>query len=143
MKLVLNFGHILNTKSASFLRDNLGEFVYLHRRLRVDFHQSIKEQITGLVDSVEEELITVHHASLEQSDVYVIMPGLTDPTALLLIELYGRTGTFPNILMMRREHHEFVVYDIVDSEKMKFQSRGKRKSQETLDKCLGRFPTMM
>jgi len=129
--LVLNFGHIPSEQSTAFLKEKFGEnFLYVHQRLRIDFSAPMERQIVATVDAVERQLDG--KALLERCAVYILTPGLTDPSILLVIELFGRTGAFPNLLLVRREDGDFTVYDVIDGEKFKLRARGRRKEVSTL-----------
>src|SRR6266496_1498454 len=117
MSVVLNFGHILGERSIAFLQEKLGAFDYVHQRLKIDFDRPISEQVVEAVNAAEagckRGLLEAYGGGTE---IYLVPPGLTDPTILLLIELFGRTGAFPNLLLMRRDSGEYVIYDIADGE---------------------------
>ena len=102
----------------------------MHCRLKIDFDRPILEQVVRTIDQAESRC---RFGTLEHygggTQVYVVPPGLTDCALLLLIEIFGRTGAFPNLLLLRRDDGEFVVYDVVDGEKAKLQARGRRKEQ--------------
>jgi len=129
IKLVINFGHALGRRSQAFLFDRLGDFRLVHHRLQIDFDKPLLDQIVRAVDAVEREC-----GSLESygggMGVYVVPIGMTDPALLLQIEIFGRTGAFPNLLLMRREDGEFAIYGILDGERVKLLARGRRKPQQ-------------
>ena len=120
---------MLVPRSVEFLQEKLERFEYLHARLRVDFGKPLVPQIAQAVDGVERELSHKGLPCLEQAELYVVMPSLDDPAVLLTVELFGRTGTFPRLLMLRREEGEHRIYSIVDCEKVKLAPRCKRKTQ--------------
>ena len=88
----------------------------------------IPEQVVKAVNSIEAKA-EAQGAFLEPSQIYVVPPGLTDPSLILMVELFGRTGWFPNLLLMKRVEGEYQIYDIADGEKIKLQARGRRKVQ--------------
>ncbi len=120
---------MLSQRSVAFLQRELERFEYLHLRLRVDFQSDLVPQVSAAVDRVEAELEKRGLPCLEQAELYVVMPSLDDPAVLLAVELYGRTGAFPRLLMLRRDGGEHVIYSIVDCEKVRLAARSRRRTQ--------------
>ncbi len=129
----LNFGHMLGPGSTRFLQEKLETFEYLHHRLRIDFGKPLVPQVSGALDYVERELARRGLPCLEQSEIYAFMPPLDDPAVLLCVSLYGRTGEFPKLLMLRREQGIHVIYEIVDCERVRLSARSRRKTQTSLE----------
>ena len=129
-RLVINFGHMLGPRSLEFLQEKLGDFDYVHHRLKIDFDLPLLDQIVKAVSAVEGRACRPLESYGGGTRIYVVPPGMTDPALLLQIEITGRTGAFPNLLLMRRDDGEFVVYDIADGEKVKLLARGRRKPQQ-------------
>ncbi len=123
---------MLAPQSVAFLQEKLERFEYLHARLRGDFGKPLVQRVAGAVDSVERALEARGWPPLERCELYVVMPSLDDPAVLMTVELFGRTGMFPHLLMLRREGGEHRVYEVVDCERVKLQARCKRKPQTTL-----------
>ena len=139
MNLVLNFGHPLGARSAKFLQERLREFAYVHHRLKIDFDKPLLPQVVKAVDAVEGSSFgRTSGLGLEGSVIYLVSPGLTDPAVLLIVEIFGRTGFFPNLLLMRRDDRDYVIYDIIDGDKAKLQARGRRKKQTSLEDLCGK-----
>jgi len=128
-KLVINFGHMLGDRSVRFLQEKLGAFEYVHERLKIDFDKPLPDQVVKAVNAAESRCKGPLESYGGGTGIYVVPPGLTDPALLLQIEIFGRTGAYPHMLLMRRDDGEFVVYDIADGEKAKLQARGRRKPQ--------------
>jgi hypothetical protein len=126
--VVINFGHVLSDGSVKFLQEKIGTFTFIHERLRIDFDLPLSAQIAKLIDRVETKL-EWDGLMLENCIVYIVTPGLTDPSLVLLVDLFGRSGQLPKLLPMRKEHGVFVIYDIIDLERVKLMARGRRKTQ--------------
>lgn len=133
--ILINFHHPLMGLSETLRmisdRHPPHEVVYVHQRLQIDFSRDLMSQVSSVIDRVEMQLRVkgFPDGALEMaSAIYIICPGLSDPTALIVMELFGRTGFFPNITLMKRdhEHGSFRAYDCVVGEYVKLNARSKR-----------------
>ena len=130
MKLVLNFSHELHPDSVAYLKQELGEYTYLHKLFRIDFKKDLEEQIVQCVEEVDQTLFETYGRTLTSLGmVYMVAPGLTDPAILLFLELLGRTGDPPSIVMLRRDYNNggFKVYKIVNGVFFRQAARGRRR----------------
>ena len=126
--VVINFGHVLGDRSVRFLQEKIGKFTFIHERLRIDFDLPLSSQIAKAVDRIEARLER-DGLLLEDATVYIVTPGLTDPSLVLLVDLFGRSGQLPKLLPMKKEQGVFTIYDIIDLERVKLMARGRRKTQ--------------
>lgn len=129
MKLVLNFGHPLTKASMQTLQTALDSFAYVHQRLSVRFERPLQPQIVACVNAAEKQLMEKISLSLESvGHIYMVCPGMSDPTALLVMEIIGRTGNFPGLVFQKRDlgTGQFEVYEVADGFAIKNAARGRR-----------------
>lgn len=129
---VVNFGHPLSERSNIRIQELLGVggWSYVHSRLNVDFDKPLMPQIVAAVNKMEDLLLTVWGYRLEQAGrVCMVTPGLTDPAILLTLEIAGRTGEYPSLFFLKKDHSNggYHVYDWIDGVKLRNDARGRRR----------------
>jgi len=109
MTTILNFGHPLSSRVLSHLAAEdpaTGEMVPA-RQVRVSLQLDLDTeptppQVARAVDTAFKVLRDSGIAVDGTVPIAVVLPGLTEATALLLAELHGRLGSFPRVLALRR-----------------------------------------
>lgn len=102
---LLNFTHPFDEPQIKQLEDKLGcfiEHVWPNTKAHFNLNMPLEPQISSMVDALG--------FTPEEWDVagrfIVSLPGLSEPSAVLLAELHGRMGHFPTIVRRRKDDQD-------------------------------------
>jgi hypothetical protein len=102
MTYILNFSHPLKPEVLERLAPCQEVLIPFHLQLAVHEKVHPKRQIETIVDNAA-EILAKHGAKLNGTfPILVVVPGISEGTALLMAELHGRLGNFPSVLAIRR-----------------------------------------
>lgn len=117
---VINLGHPLSEVAI----EQIGNPIIETAKVQIDLDAPIATQISAIIDGIETPL------DGSVAGLAFVLPGMSEATAYLLAEIHGRTGTFPNVVPLRRDDHlgVFVVADegVQSLEKVRQDARRKR-----------------
>ena len=116
--IVLNFSHPLTPAQA----DTLGNPETRTVSVNIDLAAPLAPQIAAIVDNVG-----FSPDDWQSANVLVRLPGLADAAAVLLAELHGRMGYFPQIVqIVRFTDGQFVVAGSIALQGVRDAARTKR-----------------
>lgn len=117
---IVNFSHPLSEVAI----EQLGNPIIENVKVQLDLDAQMDTQISAIIDEIETPL------DGSVAGLAFVLPGMTYATVLLLAEIHGRTGAFPNVVPLRRDDHlgVFVVADegVQSLEKVRQDARRKR-----------------
>ena len=125
--IIINFsGHPLTEiQKATIASEKIGETQQLiDVSPHFDQQRPFPAQIQAIVDSVP-----LTSAEWQQHRILVVPPGLAPATAVLLAELHGRLGHFPEIIRIRPDHdapEPYIVAEIINLQNLRDIARTKR-----------------
>jgi hypothetical protein len=127
---ILNFGHPLADRVLTLLAPSRQVRVSL--QLDMD-NESTPPQVVRAVSKALQEA-KASGAVLDGTEpVAVVLPGVTEAAAIVLAELHGRLGTFPQVLALRRREdrtyglfQNSVRFGVVDLERLRQEARERR-----------------
>ncbi len=121
--IILNFSHKLTDAQLKQIDDLY--FSKVERALdipfQIDLTAPIAEQVREILDG-----IPLIPEKWENSLFLVNLPGLAVGACVLLAELHGRIGRFPDIIVIRPENGHFVVAEIVNLLQVRNDARARR-----------------
>ena len=117
---VINFSHPLSDVAV----EQLGHPEIENVRVQIDLGAPVVPQIVEIVNGIKTPVDgTV-------AGLAIVLPGMSEATALLLAELHGRMGGFPTIIPLRRDDEMgiFVVAEegVQSLDRVRSESRGRR-----------------
>ncbi len=123
--IVINFSHPLtdNQKQAIEQRKERQIDRLIEQMAHLDQTQPFAEQIRALVDEVG-----LSSAEWQGKRILIVPPGHAPATAVLLAELHGRMGYFPEIVRIRPSEsaEPFEVGEITNLQSVREQARTQR-----------------
>lgn len=136
MSAILNFGHPLSPEAQALLKKVIrdsgdsNELVLVQYPTHVDFSHPVAPQVSEMVTQAGKQLEKISGGSSleETSRIYFITPGLSDVAVMQVVELFGRTGGLPSLILARRDRLKggFIPYAVIHLEDVRAKSRGYR-----------------
>lgn len=120
--ILLNFAHPLHPSVVQALGGT--GITVVTCPVNLDMSQDFVPQIKAIISDMSKKLKIEH--SLEADRVLVNLPGLATAAALILAELHGRIGHFPEIIRLKQNEGIFVLAETVDLQTVRNQARTTR-----------------
>ena len=122
MVKVISFGHRIPQTVKNQLREKFKNVRFYEVRFHLEMHLPLMPQITDIVMPV---------INGDDSPPFVILPGTSVASGLLMSLMYGYFGFFPYVVELNRnekKHWEWNLKEIHDLESIKSQARSSRMS---------------
>jgi hypothetical protein len=123
--VVINFSHPLTTDNLRQIEQLVAVPVsqVIDRPVQFDWDQSFADQARDLVAG-----IGISGEDWQRLPIVVNLPGLSTAAAAVIAELHGRTGSFPPVLLRRRQDtfNQFAVTEILDLNAIRDAARHER-----------------
>ena len=125
--IVINFSHPLtdNQKQAIETIKNRPITRLVEQMAHLDQAQPFAEQVCAMVDNVG-----LDSAEWQSQRILIVLPGHAPATAVLLAELHGRMGYFPEIVRIRPSDEDsaetYVVGEVISLRDVRAAARKAR-----------------
>ena len=128
---IINFGHPLSPR----VKSHLAPCKEVRAALQLDLdHEPTPPRVVKAVDRLFEDLQRQGVRTDGTAPLVVVLPGLTEATAVILAELHGRLGGFPRVLALRKRKDDGTYglfadsagLGVLDLEQVRLEARGRR-----------------